>query len=488
MITPDKKPNILFLVLDGFRGDLCYGKKKTSKTPNIDKLIKNGTYFQNAISPGASSTPSVSSILTSLYPFESLVQDGDIFKIDPKISTHISELQKNGYDTHAIIQDSLHHIGFRSIFGQNLYTYDHANEKVWSGLGTKIIEKINKIKKSNPWFCYIQLYDLNLLIHTKNIIEEKGPIQIKDKKFGKNYYERIISAQDNWIGKIIDSIDEENTLIIFTADHGLESGAYDEELENFDYSQREKRNVSPGLFHKIAMKNKSVIPFRKKLAGKYKQFVQNKTKKLQTPEFNKLQNLNIPPYRKRLMQLSALFESHIFDDRIHVPLIFCYPNIPKEKKINSLVRSIDIFPSIFDLCNLKTSLVNRRGRSLKPLFSDLKLEELPIFIQSPGNGTRSAGHRDSNVVGIRTSEFKYFRDKDDPKKNINLFNLKEDPLEEYNIESENSNLVEYFERILERIDPQKNFSIKELKDDEDEIGIEEAKEIEKKLRDAGYIT
>ena len=182
------------------------------------------------------------------------------------------------------------------------------------------------------------------------------------------------------------------------------------------------------------MKNKSVIPFRQQLAEQYKQFVRNKTTKLQTPEFNKLQNLNISPYRKRLMQQSAMFESHIFDDRIHVPLIFCHPNIPKEKKINSLVRSIDIFPSIFDLCNLRSSLVNRRGRSLKPLFSDLELEELPNFIQSPGNGTRSAGHRDSNVVGIRTSEYKYFRDKDEPKKNINLFNLKDDPLEEYNIE------------------------------------------------------
>ena len=60
MNTLNKKSNILFLVLDGFRGDLCYGKNKTSKTPNIDKLIKNGVYFQNAISSGASSTPSVS--------------------------------------------------------------------------------------------------------------------------------------------------------------------------------------------------------------------------------------------------------------------------------------------------------------------------------------------------------------------------------------------------------------------------------------------
>ena len=39
----------------------------------------------------------------------------------------------------------------------------------------------------------------------------------------------------------------------------------------------------------------------------------------------------------------------------------------------------------------------------------------------------------------KTYKDKSGRDKDDPKKNINLFNLKDDPLEEYNIESKNSN-------------------------------------------------
>ena len=53
----------------------------------------------------------------------------------------------------------------------------------------------------------------------------------------------------------------------------------------------------------------------------------------------------------------------------------------------------------------------------KPLFSDLELEELPIFIESSVNVTKS---RNSNVIGIRTSDFKYFRDKDDQKKNLNL--------------------------------------------------------------------
>ena len=98
------KPNIFFLILDGFRGDLCFGKNKTSITPNIDKLVKNGIYFKQAISSGMSSTPSVCSIFTSLYPFESLVQDGKLFKINPKITTYVEmldilhmQLYKNHY-------------------------------------------------------------------------------------------------------------------------------------------------------------------------------------------------------------------------------------------------------------------------------------------------------------------------------------------------------------------------------------------------------
>ena len=37
----DKKlPNIIFLLVDGLRADQCFGKDKTSVTPNIDSLIQ----------------------------------------------------------------------------------------------------------------------------------------------------------------------------------------------------------------------------------------------------------------------------------------------------------------------------------------------------------------------------------------------------------------------------------------------------------------
>ena len=86
------KPNILFLVIDGLRADSCI-KNSTSITPNIDNLIKNGISFNQAISSGPSSTPAVSSLFTSLYPFECLVQDGKINKLNPNIDTHVKKIK-----------------------------------------------------------------------------------------------------------------------------------------------------------------------------------------------------------------------------------------------------------------------------------------------------------------------------------------------------------------------------------------------------------
>ena len=66
------KPNILFIVLDGLSSEKFFGNTKTSKTPNLDSFIDKGIYFTQAICSAPSTIPSVSSILTSLYPFECL--------------------------------------------------------------------------------------------------------------------------------------------------------------------------------------------------------------------------------------------------------------------------------------------------------------------------------------------------------------------------------------------------------------------------------
>ena len=474
------KPNILFLVIDGLRADRCYGEKKSSITPNIDKLIQDGVYFKQTISSGQSTIPSVSSMFTSLHPFESLVPDGNLFKISPKISTYVDKLRDEGYKTFAIVQEPLTHLGFQNIFGDNLVTYNHAEKKLWSGLGNEILEDFNFIKKHEPWFCYMQFYDLNLLIYPEQERLDKGPKEIKNVKYGKNEYEQIISAQDKWIGEIIKKVDLENTLIILTSDHGLESGAYDDKLQKFSDLQRIRKNISPGNALKIGLKFKTIIPFRKKFADKYKDYVQIIKEKKQKPELENLENQNLSPYVKRLMRLSIWHTSNIYDDRVHVPLIFYGYNSPSGKIVNELTRSIDIFPTIFDICNL-SNFTNRRGKSLRPLMFDEDFNELFAFIESTVNLTNAA---DPNLIGLRTSEFKYFRNRSNELKNIHLYDLQKDPLEENNIYLKHPEIIKKFENELIVIDKNKKFLMEKFTD---EIELEEAEYIEKTLKEAGYI-
>ena len=60
------KPNILFLLIDTFRADKFSGPEKSSKTPNIDSLIKNGTYFDQAVSCSDGTILSCAGLFTGL--------------------------------------------------------------------------------------------------------------------------------------------------------------------------------------------------------------------------------------------------------------------------------------------------------------------------------------------------------------------------------------------------------------------------------------
>ena len=67
------KPNIVLIVMDTARAAnfSCYGYPETT-TPNIDKIAKEGTLYNYAISPSTWTLPSHASLFTGLYPSETL--------------------------------------------------------------------------------------------------------------------------------------------------------------------------------------------------------------------------------------------------------------------------------------------------------------------------------------------------------------------------------------------------------------------------------
>lgn len=100
-----QRPNILFIITDdvGY-GDLsCYGATKV-KTPNIDKLAKDGCRFTDAHSPAATCTPTRRALLTGVYswrqkPGSSIARGDAPLSIPPGSVTLPSVLKSAGYNT-----------------------------------------------------------------------------------------------------------------------------------------------------------------------------------------------------------------------------------------------------------------------------------------------------------------------------------------------------------------------------------------------------
>ena len=67
---------------------------------------------------------------------------------------------------------------------------------------------------------------------------------------------------------------------------------------------------------------------------------------------------------------------------------------------------------------------------------------------------------------------------------MHLFDLKNDPLEEYNLANENYQKIDEFEKLLGKVNNKLDFTTKKS---DDKMEINEAKEIEAKLKEAGYI-
>ncbi len=94
-----KRPNVLIITTDQQRVDaISAGGNKWLKTPNIDSLAANGVYFTNSYCPYPLCSPSRASLHTSRMPHEIGV-DHNGMQINPKIPISGQIFREAGYDT-----------------------------------------------------------------------------------------------------------------------------------------------------------------------------------------------------------------------------------------------------------------------------------------------------------------------------------------------------------------------------------------------------
>ena len=96
----DRRPNVLFIAIDDLRPELgCYGSPM-AKSPNLDKLAKEGMRFDRAYCQQAICSPSRASLMTGARPDEiGVIENTAYFReLNPEIVTLPQHFIKHGYE------------------------------------------------------------------------------------------------------------------------------------------------------------------------------------------------------------------------------------------------------------------------------------------------------------------------------------------------------------------------------------------------------
>lgn len=261
----DNRPNIVLIMTDQHQAEaLSIAGNLNLSTPNLDKLAKSGVRFENAYVTFPLCSPSRSSMFTGQMPH----QLGINSNVDKKLQSEVLSsglarvLKDNGYDCayggkwHAPDVEIESHSGFEKIseFGdlnladnaiaymkskQDSYvpfflvaSFDNPHticewarnqplpygniDPVPTNQTPHLPVNFNKAKDF-PEALQIEQDADKLSYPTQNYSEEDW------RQYRYTYY-RLIEKVDVEIGKIIDAIDDfglrENTVVIFTSDHG----------------------------------------------------------------------------------------------------------------------------------------------------------------------------------------------------------------------------------------------------------------------------
>ena len=454
----NEKPNIFFITIDSLRSDHCFGDNRSVQTPNIDYLINSGTYFTQAISSSDQTGTSLASIYTGLSPSSTGLTH---FNFSKQVKTYFNYFKDYGYYTSGYFPDHDFFVNLGSNLDEN-YFYIYNKLESWKnlsgGIGDSIIDKLKSLKQHEPWLFSIHIMDLHNLFAL--------PEAYNHERYGKNNYEKMLSFIDSWIGKFLKYIDLKNTLIVISSDHG----------SYIPLTQTNPDEI-PSL-QKFLKNGKKIAPKLEPVGIKFLLIMRKLAKEIR---MKKLKN-TYSEYELR--SLSNRGKSELFDDTIRVPLLFVGFKIKNHVILNNLVRHIDIFPTILEIANLEDNQLEIDGQSLVSLLNNEKLKELPAYIEtgvSAGDFSEKINpDSQGNVIGLRTSLYKYLRKRNNSK-DIILFDLKNDPKELINISSQNPEIVKEMEEKLSSLLNSKDFF------KTDELTKEEQEKAEDLLKKLGYI-
>ncbi len=284
-------PNVLILLTDQWRAQATgYAGDPNISTPHLDSLAAHSVNFKNAVSGMPVCSPFRASLLTGQRPLTHGVFMNDV-QLDTNAVTMAKIFAKEGYDTgyigkwhldgHGRLQNvalGQRRQGFEFWKGNECthnynesvyYDNNDPDRKIWEGYDTfqqtdaAIAYIKEKETSENPFLMVVSYGTPHAPYHTapeeyrsrfdpdKIILRENVPdhLQEQAKKDHAGYYAHI-AALDDMIGKVIANLKEtgqfDNTIILFTADHGDLLGSHGAYKKQQPYEESAR---VPMLYH-----------------------------------------------------------------------------------------------------------------------------------------------------------------------------------------------------------------------------------------------
>ncbi|WP_236973516.1 sulfatase family protein [Membranihabitans maritimus] len=226
---PEKRPNILWIISEDQSVHLsCYGEE-TIKTPNLDKMAKEGVLFENAFVTSPVCSPSRSGFVTGMHPSVLGAHN------------HRSQRELGDRDGNSKVYSDTYTLPVKSIwelFTDEGYYVCNSGKSDYNWSNQILYNKgtWEKRKRGQPFFAQIQLKggkDRGSGERLSNPVSSESvnlPPYYPDTPLFREWWADYLDSWltvDNEVGEIMNRLKRENildnTIIFFITDHGVSS-------------------------------------------------------------------------------------------------------------------------------------------------------------------------------------------------------------------------------------------------------------------------
>jgi len=233
-----RRPNILIYLVDTLRVDRLgvYGYERPT-SPHVDAFAAHATVFENAIGQSSWTRASMASIFTGVWP-PTHGTTGWKHQLPEEFETLVEKLDEVGYETAAFVGNP--QITVHYGFGQGFDQYRREIKRPSGEYNQMVAQWLDGLDGDRPWFIYVHTMDPHAPYRPPDPYMSqfapndaqmptwqprwKWPLEVLP--FFSDRYDGEIAQNDASFGELVGLLSErglyEDSLIIFTSDHGEE--------------------------------------------------------------------------------------------------------------------------------------------------------------------------------------------------------------------------------------------------------------------------